>query len=626
MKKLLALALLAVGVFTFAACTPEHQDEVNQARDALVVSGLDDITGDMWVPASGRNNTSISWETDQPDYITVTDDTRVNDAGTEEVRLEVTRPEYGDGDLDVDLTATVTRGDAEAERVFEGVIREEGPPLEVIEDFEVLFDDTELNERVAVEGVVIARMPGNTYIYDGEYALSIYGVDYDLGDEIRVTGYYDRWQTLYQIGDVEDVEVLSTGNDYDVEPIESSIEEINELDFDDPRVHGLPYEVEGILRNDHPQGEVLTSVESDEFIMFTFSQASEADDILFTEEGHLNEYVRMTVHVNARITDGVLHFIDPDNYSLEVLELDEEELLELDIEDIEADDYVLRGEDIELPELGPRGTDFENWTSDDTSLVEDDGTFVDFPAEATSVTFTADAVYEGDETYEDTVEIEVVALPETALSVSDALAEEDGEEVFVEGIVMGHDYHFEPLGVFIQDTETDDAIYVRAFDESFEDVEAGNLIKVYGETDRYTDWGNNQRQIGSPSILVSSDDEDHDFDTITDMDQLDILNGFNEYDEDQLEGSLVGSKHYRLEDIDLVDVDGSFDDHGEVFFELAEDPDAPFDYGFTLDVELAPGLEEEDFEDGMTLEYIEFIPQRVHFDNYRIVVTDLEIE
>jgi len=214
-------------------------------------------------------------------------------------------------------------------------------------------------------------------------------------------------------------------------------------------------------------------------------------------------------------------------------------------------------------------------------------------------------------------------------SVSETLSMEDGESVLMEGIVLAHDH--DARGVFLQDVDKADGIFVRNTYGAFDHVEVGNLITVSGEIGRYTHTihdhhNDNQRLIDDDAVLVANDGGDHSFETITDMEQLEILNGFNTYDEDPANpGSLVGSRHYRLEAVTLVSVNNSFEGFGEIFLELEGTPEH-FHNGFMFKVDETPGFDKEDFEDGMTLEYIEFIPQRVHFGAYCIVVTNLVVE
>jgi len=339
MKKLALLTMLFFASFLFVACGngEDPQADVDDAIARIPVSGLGDTTSDFWLPLDGRHDTRISWESDQPDYVRVTEETRdrvleKDDDGNpirtqEQVKLEVTRPGIGEEHVDFTLTATVTKDDASATREYFGRVLAEDPA----DEYETIADlhaNAGTGDLVQIEGIIIARMPINIYIYDGEHVISVYGVDmddYELGQKIQVIGQYSLWQTLWQVSSVERVTVLEEGLDYDLEDIliESSVEEINNMVLrkgDDPEAplkHGMPYLVKGYIE-DHPDDNwIFRSADSDERLIFTFNQSSESDDILEEYEGQL---VELTVHINARITDGVLIFIDKDNYILNVLD------------------------------------------------------------------------------------------------------------------------------------------------------------------------------------------------------------------------------------------------------------------------------------------------------------------
>ncbi len=339
MKKLALLTMLFFASFLFVACGngEDPQADVDDAIARIPVSGLGDTTSDFWLPIEGRHDTSISWESDQPDYLKVTEETRQrvleeDDAGNpirtqQQVKLEVTRPEIGEAHVDFTLTATVTKGDAEATREYFGRVLAEDPA----DEYETIADlhaTANINDLVQITGIIIARMPINLYIYDGEHVISVYGVDMDdyaLGQKIEVIGQYSLWQTLWQVSSVERVIVLEEDQDYDLDDImiESSVEAINDMVLskgDNPEAplkHGMPYLVTGYIE-DHPDDNwIFRSADSDERLIFTYNQSSESDDILTDYEGQL---VELAVHINARITDGVLIFIDKDNYVLNVLD------------------------------------------------------------------------------------------------------------------------------------------------------------------------------------------------------------------------------------------------------------------------------------------------------------------
>ncbi|WP_240528884.1 family 43 glycosylhydrolase [Streptomyces humi] len=75
-----------------------------QAADALTVHDVDDVRGNLALPATGAYGTAVTWSSADPDVIAAD--------GT------VHRPAHGAGATTVDLTATVTKGTATAARTF----------------------------------------------------------------------------------------------------------------------------------------------------------------------------------------------------------------------------------------------------------------------------------------------------------------------------------------------------------------------------------------------------------------------------------------------------------------------------------------------------------------------------
>ncbi|WP_281495544.1 family 43 glycosylhydrolase [Isoptericola sp. S6320L] len=92
-------------------------EKAQAAADALEVTNLDDVRGNLTLPTTGDDGASVTWAPSS-DTIAPTG--------------EVTRPAHGEPAQDVELTATVTVGEATAERTFTAHV----PALPAEEDYE----------------------------------------------------------------------------------------------------------------------------------------------------------------------------------------------------------------------------------------------------------------------------------------------------------------------------------------------------------------------------------------------------------------------------------------------------------------------------------------------------------
>lgn len=77
---------------------------VTRAATALTVRNVDDVRGNLTLPTTGENGTTVRWESDRPSVLSPTG--------------EVNRPPHGTGNVTVVLHATVRRNLAESTRTF----------------------------------------------------------------------------------------------------------------------------------------------------------------------------------------------------------------------------------------------------------------------------------------------------------------------------------------------------------------------------------------------------------------------------------------------------------------------------------------------------------------------------
>ncbi|MGW2913468.1 family 43 glycosylhydrolase [Streptomyces asoensis] len=98
---------------SFDVTVPAAFDDATAAReaaDALTVHNLDDVRGNLALPATGSYGTAVTWASDRADVVSA--------GGV------VHRPAQGGGATTVALTATVTKGEAKATREFTAKVPE----------------------------------------------------------------------------------------------------------------------------------------------------------------------------------------------------------------------------------------------------------------------------------------------------------------------------------------------------------------------------------------------------------------------------------------------------------------------------------------------------------------------
>ena len=91
---------------------PDFDDATatERAAQSLTVHNLDDVRGNLTLPATGSYATKVAWSSADPDVI--------------DADGVVHRPAHGDGAATVELTATVTKGEARATRTFTAKVPE----------------------------------------------------------------------------------------------------------------------------------------------------------------------------------------------------------------------------------------------------------------------------------------------------------------------------------------------------------------------------------------------------------------------------------------------------------------------------------------------------------------------
>ena len=518
MKKVLLALLLFAGVFTLAACNNEPNEDLvlaEQARDSLLLSGLDRVTSNLNLPVAGRNGTTVTWVSSNTDVI-------ANDG-------KVTRPEEGEPNAAVTLTATVTLNEESATRSFEALVIALEPSNRFT-DFTELYTNSSINDLVTIEGIVSTVFSGGFFVFDGAEYAGVYmgsggtgGGVVEVGDEVSVTGLYARYYTLYQLANIENIEVLSSGNTVDTTGEEITIEAINALDSQNPLIHGDFYELTGTLvQKGSNNNFFLESEDSNaEILVYYFSDA----DSLEALEQYLGRTITITlVYYTDHASNGIMMSYYGDGTDVVVAELNDAQKLALDIKTLEETVFFTAGDALTLPTSGANGTTYTNWVSKDLTLIASDGSYVAAPSEPTEVIFTATATL-GDET--DTVEITVNSL--AVITIEEAIEVDPEGYVMITGkileIIGGNKgfYLYDGTGIiYVRDTNF--------YDDNRDDIKKGDSWTFVGARTNYRGLP----QIGSldsfeTSTATFADDENLGFTTLEAIIAGDIVPGAKYY-------------------------------------------------------------------------------------------------
>lgn len=218
MKKVLVLMLMLGFGGVLAACEGDDDQEalLEGAATALNIYSTDinDITNNFVVPVEGRNDTTIEWEVSPESVLSLGD---VIEGDLTEQQVIVSRPAYGEGDADVTLIATLSLGDYETTREFDGRVREFSEDFAMYQSIQNLLDNASMNDELSVEGTVIGITNHNTFfIADDTAGISLYDpagsyIDkVSIGDRVNVEGERGQFNGLRQIGFLDRVDVIQS--------------------------------------------------------------------------------------------------------------------------------------------------------------------------------------------------------------------------------------------------------------------------------------------------------------------------------------------------------------------------------------------------------------------------------
>ncbi|TVP94011.1 MAG: hypothetical protein EA374_08120 [Acholeplasmatales bacterium] len=589
----------------------------NHSRDGIMVvfqGGVDDVTP-VEVDEEAALNLDIATAVAAPNY-TFGDDIVLPAVGAlgsvftdwtsshpELIADDGTYVAMPESPTEVTFTGTATFGEATGEVT---VKVDALAPMTMEEA--ILVPD---GRHVMVEGVVQSNIQANRgfFIYDGTAHMYVRDLNvvphpndgpppFAVGEVVHLVGVRDTFAGIPQIAALKHIETTDT--EYDLP------ENIGEVDIADIGAGVYPagtiVTLTGIVQVIRGNFTDVRLVDGDDFVQIHHNTGN----LLFVDFEDELVTVEVTVFQWDHRNNFVAFFGTADDIAIG--ELSDDDLAAIAAGAIDLGDLSGIYEDLELPLVWEHPEGWEAsfaWASDNEAVIAPNGT-VTRTSEEVVVTLTVTVtVGEGSaiRTFEVTV-LDEDFVPE-GMTVAEALLEDDGTEVLLQGVVSS--YPDFAGGFFIQDSDGT-AIYIRP--AGFTGVEIGNLIVVRGTLETFTSFGNTQRRIADP-VLVKNEGGDHDIFVDDTQTLQDIVNDYPNN----------SSMRFRVYDIVIQGTASN-----TIFLETDEDMLVRFDtrnYGqHILDL----------YEIGDTIPWIEFTVYDISFSNLRAEgvyfpeLTDAQIE
>ena len=417
---------------------------------------------DLDLPATGEYGSTITWSSNKTAFVTA--------AGL------VTRPAIGEGDEDVVITATITKGTESVTKDFELVIKE-GVPTSTIAELKAAYVALTLEKQdgVAVEVVVVSLFQEGTY--KGYYVADETGFlyvhnganapDVEVGDVLLLEGKWDVYYGAPQIFDALEISinktitapamVVKTIADivaYGVENIPlTNFQQLIELTGTIVADGGYYYLVD-------EDGERV-EINDDSDISLLIPQVGKNITGTFLYHGYHSSHEDHQVSFTGVAEDFEINVLEP------------ADAIAADVAAAEGGFQEYASYDLALPTVGINGTTFGTWVSDTPAVFADDGVFVARGTGLTTVTFTTTAT-NGELTAPATIEVKVAELS----TVAEALLLADNEITEIRGIVTGKIGD----GFFVHQ----DGAYIFVYEKGYlDDVQNGDSVIIGGKIGAY---------------------------------------------------------------------------------------------------------------------------------------------
>ena len=554
MKKFLLMFLVFVTAFSLSACRRDEDNGDQNGDDTPTAEELlEDAIGRLSfanmaayeasaisLPTALIHGVSVSWSSSNPDVVTNTG--------------VVNRP-FGGDRVDVTLTATFTLDNVSKTKDYVFTIlpievtdlREEYPDAPYFDNFAALFA-AEPTGRIIVEGYVSSSFAWGFFIFDGENHFGIYydgvppqGERYQIGDRVQFYGGFANYYSLFQVTRPNASAFVGRDPELNVPVTASSVLEINQLDSTDPLIHGQHFTVRGTLERRQSGSFTNTYIVDGDYELYVYHLSwRNSLDVLAELEG---QFVELNViYFTDHTRDGIYVVFEGTAADVTIITLTDEDLAQSVASQINLGDISNVIDDLTLPTTGANDATI-TWSSNNTAVIANDGTVTLPETEPVVVTLTA-TVTVGEASITRDFEVTVLDGSQltTGLSVADALLEDDGSVINVEGVVTSYPAFAGNPGFFIQDADGT-AIFIN----TDLDVEIGNKVIVRGTLTTYTSFGNARRQINN-AMLINNDEEDNAVFVVIDKSLAEIVSTH----------PASQNVRYRVENVEFIEMQGNF--------------------------------------------------------------------
>jgi uncharacterized protein YdeI (BOF family) len=462
----LLVVLAACGKDTTTTTEDPNIAKLAEAKTALILGDLTQVKSDLSLPTEGRNGTTISWESDDTDVI-----------GNDGV---VTRPDHGDGNAQVTLTATLTLGEQTDTKTFDARVIE--APEKIGGTISGVLDQDKDAVVTVDSAIVFALRDAGYYIADDSGYLYVYTSDaptVSVGDEVNLVGTLDIYYNQPELKDLTTEDVLSSSNDLPTPIDDQTIADV------------VGYTT--TVRDNYAQYLTLVgfvSLDGDK----VYITDGDNDIRVLGDPDAVSAMAGKKVSLNVAVDS--YHGGDEEwrvTYAdgIQEVVMTPEEKLAGAKGALQLPDAVIA--DLTLPSEDSTGDVEITWASDNTDVIANDGTItrgetsveVILTATLTVVDENGDTVNgtDGNPATED-LEITVVVVGTGVTSYANVLAtnlDKDSTDIpwyTIEGIVYG----VESDGYFVYDGTNTMFVYTHDIN-----VSVGDRVQVVGEIDVYSD-------------------------------------------------------------------------------------------------------------------------------------------